>query len=125
MFDTILAASAELANIKTLAFMMVGTFAGLMAGAIPGFTIAMAVVLVLPFTFSMTPVEGLATMMAVYVGGLSGGLMSGILTGIPGTPSSVATTFDGYPWLGKARRVSPSVLVSGRRSLAVQLVLWS
>jgi len=114
MFDTILAASAELANVKTLAFMMLGTFAGLMAGAIPGFTIAMAVVLVLPFTFSMTPVEGLATMMAVYVGGLSGGLMSGILTGIPGTPSSVATTFDGYPL---ARQ--------GKAGLALGVGVWS
>ena len=43
-------------------------------------------------------------MIAVLVGGLSGGLMSGILTGIPGTPSSVATTFDGFPM---ARRGEP------------------
>ena len=40
----------------------------------------------------MAPLQGLATMIGVFVGGLSGGLMSGILTGIPGTPSSVATT---------------------------------
>ena len=57
----------------------------------------MAVVLTLPFTFSMPPEQGLAMMISVLVGGLSGGLMSGILTGIPGTPSSVATTFDGFP----------------------------
>ena len=64
---------------------------------IPGFTIAMGVILTLPFTFGMSPIQGLATMMGVFVGGLSGGLMSGMLTGIPGTPSSVATTFDGFP----------------------------
>jgi len=69
---------------------------------------------VLPFTFSMTAVEGLATMIAVYVGGLSGGLMSGILTGIPGTPSSVATTFDGYPM---AR--------GGRPGLALGIGVWA
>ena len=61
---------------------------GLLAGGIPGFTIAMAIVLTLPFTFGMAPLQGLATMIGVFVGGLSGGLMSGILTGIPGTPSS-------------------------------------
>ena len=112
--ENIINASAELFTISTVILMMVGVFAGLIAGAIPGFTFAMAVVLVLPFTFTMTPVQGLATMMGVYVGGLSGGLMSGILTGIPGTPSSVATTFDGFPM---AR--------GGRPGLALGLGVWS
>ncbi|MEP3046441.1 MAG: tripartite tricarboxylate transporter permease [Roseibium sp.] len=114
LFENLATAAPELFTIKTMILMMVGTMAGLIAGAIPGFTIAMAVVLVLPFTFSMTPVEGLATMIAVYVGGLSGGLMSGILTGIPGTPSSVATTFDGYPM---AR--------SGKPGLALGIGVWA
>ncbi|MFQ5683908.1 MAG: tripartite tricarboxylate transporter permease [Candidatus Binatia bacterium] len=81
----------------TLALIAAGTLAGIVAGAIPGFTIAMAVILTLPFTFGMTPLQGSATMMGVFVGGYSGGLISGTLLGIPGTPSSVATTFDGYP----------------------------
>jgi putative tricarboxylic transport membrane protein len=59
--------------------MVIGVGAGLMAGSIPGFTIAMAIVLTLPFTFSMPPAQGLATMISVLVGGLSGGLMSGHL----------------------------------------------
>ena len=97
VYDNLLLAFAEIANFKTLLLMVLGVGAGLLAGAIPGFTIAMAVVLTLPFTFSMPPEQGLAMMISVLVGGLSGGLMSGILTGIPGTPSSVATTFDGFP----------------------------
>lgn len=112
--NNILLAIPELFTWSTMALMMVGTLAGLLAGAIPGFTIAMAVVLVLPFTFAMSPVQGLATMIAVYVGGLSGGLMSGILTGIPGTPSSVATTFDGYPLAKK-----------GSAGLALGIGVWS
>ncbi len=98
----------------TLALMILGVGAGLLAGAIPGFTIAMAIVLTLPFTFGMEPARGLAMMISVFVGGLSGGLMAGILTGIPGTPSSVATTFDGFPM---AR--------SGRPGLALGLGVWS
>lgn len=114
LFTNIGLAAPELFTLSTMALMMLGTFVGLLAGAIPGFTIAMAVVLVLPFTFAMSPVQGLATMIAVYVGGLSGGLMSGILTGIPGTPSSVATTFDGYP-----------MAKSGRPGLALGIGVWS
>jgi len=114
IIENIINASVELFTVSTVLLMMVGVVAGLIAGAIPGFTFAMAVVLVLPFTFTMTPVQGLATMMGVYVGGLSGGLMSGILTGIPGTPSSVATTFDGFPM---AR--------GGRPGLALGLGVWA
>ncbi len=114
MFENLVLAAPELFTLSTMMLMMVGTVAGLLAGAVPGFTIAMAVVLVLPFTFSMSPVQGLATMIAVYVGGLSGGLMSGILTGIPGTPSSVATTFDGYP-----------LARSGQPGLALGIGVWS
>ncbi|NKB22587.1 MAG: Tat pathway signal protein [Alphaproteobacteria bacterium] len=114
IFDNIMLATSELMSISTMLLMIVGVVAGLIAGAIPGFTIAMAVVLVLPFTFGMTAVQGLATMIGVYVGGLSGGLMSGILTGIPGTPSSVATTFDGFPM---AR--------GGRPGLALGIGVWA
>lgn len=114
IIDNIILAVQELATIKTLVLMAVGTVAGLIAGAIPGFTIAMAVVLTLPFTFGMPPAQGLATMIGVFVGGLSGGLMSGILIGIPGTPSSVATTFDGFPM---AR--------GGKPGLALGLGVWS
>ena len=114
VIENIIAAFVELASIKTFALMALGTVAGLIAGAIPGFTIAMAIVLTLPFTFGMEPVQGLATMIGVFVGGLSGGLMSGILIGIPGTPSSVATTFDGFPM---ARKGDPG--------LALGLGVWS
>lgn len=86
-----------------LAYSFLGTLAGIIAAAIPGFTILMAVVLVFPFTFSMTPLEGLSTLIGVYVGGFSGGQISGILLGIPGTPSSICTVFDGYPMAKSGR----------------------
>ncbi len=114
ILENVAAAVQELATFQTLLLMTVGASAGLIAGAIPGFTIAMAVVLTLPFTFGMQASQGIATMIGVYVGGLSGGLMSGILIGIPGTPSSVATTFDGFPM---AR--------SGDPGFALGLGVWS
>jgi len=101
-------------ELQTVLLMLVGTAAGLIAGAIPGFTIAMAVILTLPFTFTMPPIQGLATMIGVFVGGLSGGLMSGMLAGIPGTPSSIATTFDGFP-----------MTRAGKPGLALGIGVWS
>ena len=114
ILDNLWAAINAVLELQTIFFMIVGVTAGLIAGAIPGFTITMAVVLTLPFTFGMPPVQGLSTMLAVFVGGLSGGLMSGTLTGIPGTPSSVATTFDGFPMARK-----------GQPGLALGIGVWS
>ncbi len=67
--ENVLAAFAEIANVTTIMLMLVGVAGGLIAGAIPGFTIAMAIVLTLPFTFGMPPAQGLATMVSVLVGG--------------------------------------------------------
>ncbi|MEM9370099.1 MAG: tripartite tricarboxylate transporter permease [Pseudomonadota bacterium] len=130
VWENLTLALGEIGNITTILLMIIGVGTGLLAGSIPGFTIAMAVVLTLPFTFTMPPAQGLATMISVLVGGLSGGLMSGILTGIPGTPSSVATTFDGFPM---ARKGDPGFALGlgvwssfcGGMMSAVMLVLFA
>jgi putative tricarboxylic transport membrane protein len=91
-----------------------GILAGIVGGAIPGITITMTIILTLPFTFGMPPLQGLATMIGVYVGGESGGLVSACLIGIPGTPSAMATTFDGFPMTRK-----------GEPGRAVWLGIWA
>jgi putative tricarboxylic transport membrane protein len=45
-------------------------------------------------------------MTGVYVGGECGGLITACLIGIPGTPSAIATMFDGYPMAKKASRAA-------------------
>ena len=57
----------------------------------------MTVIVVLPFTYGLDPLAGLAAMTGVYVGGSTGGLITCCLLGIPGSPASIATTFDGFP----------------------------
>jgi len=76
---------------------VIGVFVGIVFGAIPGLTSAMAVTLFLPVTYSLSAAEGVTLLIALYVGGISGGLISAILLQIPGTPSSLATCFDGHP----------------------------
>src|SRR5699024_6894840 len=97
MLDAFLLGGAQVLSLDTLIYMAIGTVAGVIAAAIPGFTITMAIVLTLPLTFAMPPLQGISVMLAVYVGGYTGGLISAALFGIPGTPSSVATTFDAFP----------------------------
>lgn len=95
--SSIAQAFAEVLHPNNLMLLSIGVIAGIIAGCIPGLTYTMAIMLAFPFTFGMDPISGITLMIGIYVGGLSGGLISGILLGIPGTPSSVTTTFDGYP----------------------------
>jgi len=114
MIENLINAFDAVFALNNLMLMALGVLAGLVAGSIPGFTITMAVVLALPFTFGMSPIEGLSTMLGVYVGGLTGGMFASILIGVPGTPSAIATTFDGFPMARK-----------GRPGLALGLGLWA
>ncbi|PLX89600.1 MAG: hypothetical protein C0619_10920 [Desulfuromonas sp.] len=79
----------------------VGVIIGIIFGAIPGMTATMAVAVCLPLTYSLNLNQGLALLLGLYVGGISGGLVPAILLNIPGTPSSITTTFDGYPMTQK------------------------
>ncbi len=97
MLDAFLAGAHQVFAFDTLIYMLIGSVAGIVAAAIPGFTVTMAIILTLPLTFAMDPLQGVSVMLSVYVGGYPGGLISAALLGIPGTPSSVATTFDAYP----------------------------
>jgi putative tricarboxylic transport membrane protein len=97
MYELLLAGIANVAQVKYLVPLFFGTLVGVIGGALPGVTITMTIIVVLPFTFGLDPLQGLVAMTGVYVGGSAGGLVTAVLLGIPGTPSAIATTFDGNP----------------------------
>lgn len=76
---------------------LLGVIAGTVVGALPGLTATMAVAILVPITFTLSPAAALIVMGAVYTGAIYGGAYSAILLKTPGTPSAIATTFDGYP----------------------------
>ncbi len=73
-----------------------GVVAGTIVGSLPGLTATMAIAILVPLTFSMEPASALVVMGALYAGAIYGGAYSAILLNTPGTPSAIATTFDGY-----------------------------
>jgi putative tricarboxylic transport membrane protein len=114
MLDHLASALIAILHWKHLLPLFMGTLVGVIGGALPGVTITMTIIVILPFTYGLDPLAGLAAMTGVYVGGSAGGLITACLLGIPGTPSAIATTFDGFPM---ARRGEP-----GR---AVWLGVWA
>jgi putative tricarboxylic transport membrane protein len=95
--ENILQSLLYILNPPNLLLVVVGTGFGILCGALPGISSSMAIILMLPFTYAMEPVESIAVLVAVYIGGACGGSISAILLRTPGTPEAVATTFDGYP----------------------------
>lgn len=81
--------------------MVLGVAGGIVIGTLPGLTATMAVALLVPITFVMEPSTGLVMLGAVWCGAIYGGANAAILLNVPGTPSSIATTFDGYPMTKK------------------------
>lgn len=92
-FEYLLAALTPM----NLLFALAGVVAGTVIGSLPGLTATMAVAVLVPFTFSMPPATALIALGAIYTGAIYGGAYAAILLNTPGTPSSIATTFDGYP----------------------------
>ena len=63
-------AFVDICTPASLAMMVAGVAIGIVFGSIPGLSASMAVALMLPLTFSMTPSMGLNTLVAVYIGGI-------------------------------------------------------
>ena len=87
-----------------VALMIIGVLLGILVGVLPGLGAPNGVSLLLPLTFSMDPVAAIILLTSMYWGALFGGSTTSILFNIPGEPSSVATTFDGYPMAQEGAR---------------------
>jgi putative tricarboxylic transport membrane protein len=84
-------------SVHHVILMLIGVLLGILVGVLPGLGAPNGVSLLLPLTFSMQPVSAIILLSSMYWGALFGGSVTSILFNIPGEPSSVATTFDGYP----------------------------
>lgn len=78
-------------------YLAIGILVGLVFGAVPGLGGLIGFVLVLPFTFGMSPVPALALLLGAYAVTTTSDTLSSVLLGIPGTAASQATVVDGYP----------------------------
>ncbi len=113
-------------QLGTLLAIAGGTFLGIIMGALPGLTSAMAVALLLPVTFGMPPVMGIGMMLGALCGAGASGSIPAILLNIPGTPSSVATTFDGFPMAQKGeagRALGLAIVASFFGGVASMIIL--
>ena len=104
----------QLFTINNLIYSISGVILGMVIGCIPGLTVTLGIILLLPMTYGMDPITAIIALLAIYVGGCYGGSISAILINTPGTNSALATTLDGYPLAksGKANKALSTSLFS-------------
>jgi TctA family transporter len=94
--ETFLLALALVITPEAILAIAVSCLFGLFVGAIPGLTATMAVALLVPFTFYMSPIPAIATVIACTAMAITAGDIPSALLRIPGTPSSAAYTEEAY-----------------------------
>lgn len=96
----------EIFSILDWGFILVvflGAISGLFVGSMPGLSVTMATALLVSVTFTWDTNLAMGLIMGVYVVGVYSGAITAILINIPGAPSSVSTTLDGYPMAKKGQ----------------------
>lgn len=101
-------------SIWNILAIILGYAIGIIAGVIPGVMAVTAMVLILPYTFSLSPLFAISLLMGVYKGGAYAGSITATLFNIPGTPEAAATALDSYP-----------MFQQGHQRRALELALWA
>ena len=96
-FGLIASSFGQVFTPSTLLYTLIGATGGILIGAIPGLTATMGIALLIPFTYGLDFIPGVAMLLGIFCGGMYGGSIAAILIHTPGTPAAAATVLDGYP----------------------------
>lgn len=88
---------------EVVLYVFIGAIGGVLIGSIPGLTATMGIALLVPFTFGLDFIPGVAMLLGIFCGGMYGGSIAAILIHTPGTPAAAATCLDGYPMAQKGQ----------------------
>src|SRR5215208_5163344 len=80
-----------------------GSLIGTLVGVLPGVGPLAALALLLPITFTMSPVGGLVMLSSIFYGAMYGGSTTSVLLNIPGEAASVVTCLDGHQMARQGR----------------------
>ncbi|GAB6277667.1 MAG: hypothetical protein SAMD01599839_22070 [Rectinema sp.] len=86
---------------------------GIFIGAMPGLTATMGVALIVPLTYHMQPIAGLAMILGLSFTAIFAGDIPATFLRVPGTPASGAAVLDGF-----------EMSKQGKGSLAIMIDLF-
>ncbi|WP_102348701.1 tripartite tricarboxylate transporter permease [Bacillus sp. Marseille-P3661] len=114
MVESIIQAWILAFDIEVLMFILIGAMLGLLVGVFPGLGGTFLLAVLLPFTYNLSLENAIGLLIGAQSVTATGGSISAILIGVPGTPTNLATVFDGYPMArkGLANQALAASLVS-------------
>ncbi len=95
-FNALMQGFGQMMGIEPLLAIAAGVVCGILVGAMPGLSPSMGVALLVPFTYRMPALTAMVLLLAIYQAANYGGSVTAVTINTPGTPSAVATSFDGY-----------------------------
>lgn len=98
----------------SLLLIVFGLIVGILIGAAPGIGGAAGLALMLPFALTMPPSHAIILFVSTLVGSGYGGSIPAVVLKIPGQPSTMLTTIEGYPFH-----------LRGQGGKALLVCLWS
>ena len=107
MLEAFISGLLQVFTWPTFPLMLVGIAVGFAVGILPGIGGPVALALMLPFVFSMTPVEAFAFLLGMLSVTATTGDITSILFGVPGESISAAVVLDGRRTARPAARLAP------------------
>ncbi len=89
-------------------YCFIGVLLGTLVGCLPGIGPTATIAMLLPITFSLSPVGSLIMLAGIYYGAQYGGSTTAILINLPGESSSAVTAIDGYQ-MARQGRAGPAL----------------
>jgi len=104
----------EVFGFQNLLASFAGVVFGLIVGVLPGLTVSLGMIILLPLTFNMSTEATMGMLLGLYQAGMTGGSISAIFLNIPGTPAAAATLIDGHPMAmkGEGERAVKTAIIS-------------
>jgi putative tricarboxylic transport membrane protein len=90
-------------SLNNLFYCLIGVLLGTLIGVLPGIGPVATIAMLLPVTFTLSPISALIMLAGIYYGAQYGGSTTAILVNIPGESSSVVTCLDGYQMARQGR----------------------
>ena len=95
-------------SIQNLLYCFMGVVLGTLIGVLPGIGPVATIAMLLPVTFTLSPISALIMLAGIYYGAQYGGSTTAILVNLPGESSSVVTMLDGYQ-MARQGRAGPAL----------------
>ena len=98
-------------TLQNLAYCFIGVLVGTLIGVLPGIGPLATISMLLPLTYTVSPIAALIMLAGIYYGAQYGGSTTAILVNLPGETSNVVTCLDGYQ-MARQGRAGPALAIA-------------